>query len=436
MLRAAPDFYVLGLNSVTGWGGGLTLARQLRAALADAGQRAVLVGIDEKGAGLPETDDALNLRTGLPGWTWRVRDALLPAGLARAAQKLPPPQRGVIALTPSWVLAAKRTWGRDLPVVHTLAALLSHCLPCTWPQRRPPTFWHRVNLRAMGGIERCALRAADLTLVPSEAAQDAALALEPRTRAIHVYRGGCAEVQVDLHARARLRQWLDLPDDAVLFLMAGVCDLNKSVAWAVEEFAKVEPQGYLAVVGDGPELERVTALVETRGWGQRVRILGRQTQVEAWHGAADVVISASWSDLFPEVLKEALARGRPVLVPRHDPPTVHAGFAEVVAREGGGLLYDRRRDGALAGVVNQLLRAPHKRKELGRQARRVAEQRCGWKSVMARIFEVCGVAPLADVPDWDRLPLDRPPTERDALNDCELAASAHARADAEGEEGS
>lgn len=427
MPRAAPDFYVVGLNPVAGWGGGLTLARQLRAALGDAGQRAVLVGVDQAAETPPTAEgDALNVRPPLPRWTWRVRDGLLPWGLARAAQKLPPPRCGVVALTPGWVLAAKRAWGRDIPVVHALAALLSHCLPCTWPERRPPTFWQRVNLRAIGAAERCALRAADLTLVPTEAAHAAALALEPRTRAVHVYRGGFADAVVDPEARAHLRRQLELPADAVLFLMAGVCDLNKSVAWVVREFAKVEQQGYLAVAGAGPELARVTALVEALQLSHRVRILGHQADVQPWHSAADVVISASWSDLFPEVLKEAFAHGRPVLVPRHAAPAVHAGFAEIVAREGGGLLYDRQRDGALAGAAHQMLRAPHKRKELGRQARRVAEQRHGWKTVVARIFEACGVNSPNDAPECHLLADHRSEAGPDAQRGSQAAPATRA----------
>ena len=60
-------------------------------------------------------------------------------------------------------------------------------------------------------------------------------------------------------------------------------------------------------------------------------MLGRQHSIEQWHAAADCAISTSFYDTFPTTIKEALCHARPVLVPRHAPPQVYAGMAEVVA---------------------------------------------------------------------------------------------------------
>ena len=131
---------------------------------------------------------------------------------------------------------------------------------------------------------------------------------------------------------------------------------------------------HLVIVGDGPERPRLLRLAADSAVATRVHLPGMQRDMEPWYAAADSVISTSFYDTYPNTLQEALCRGRPVIMPQHRPPQVYAGFAEVIAAGGGGLLYDRVQSGALAECMNRVVRAADLREELGRQARVVSER--------------------------------------------------------------
>ena len=187
--------------------------------------------------------------------------------------------------------------------------------------------------------------------------------------------GTIFDSKIDLGA---VRRVLGLPADARVLLVVGVCDLNKAFDAAIRALPAVAARGQLVIVGDGPERASLTLLADRLGVSRRVHLVGAQRDMAPWYAAADAVISTSFYDTFPNALLEGMMYGRPVVVPRHAPPHVYAGLAEVV-REGGGLLYDRCQSGSLAEVLNELLSRPHLAAELGQQAGALARQRFRWE---------------------------------------------------------
>ena len=141
---------------------------------------------------------------------------------------------------------------------------------------------------------------------------------------------------------------------------------------------------HLIIVGDGLEHAALTHLVRDLGVVGRVLLAGSQPSTLVHFAAADCVVSSSRYDTFPNVLLEGQALGRPVLVPRDDPPRVYAGFAETVSALGGGWTYERDRPETLAACFNRLAASPETVRAAGVRARDVAARR-SWNNAVAAI---------------------------------------------------
>jgi glycosyltransferase involved in cell wall biosynthesis len=85
-----------------------------------------------------------------------------------------------------------------------------------------------------------------------------------------------------------------------------------------------------------------------------VTLLGNvpQSELPRWYSAADLMVLASSSEGWANVLLEAMACGTPVVATRT------WGTPEVVGDRGAGLLVDERSAPALASAVLQMLSQP------------------------------------------------------------------------------
>lgn len=382
------DLYVACFSDVHGWGGAITAARGLIATGQRRGWHSRLLGVSphaESHAATEHGREGLNVHLMAEPLLWRCRSWRVSGQLQRQLNRLPPPRRAFVSLSPHWVVAAKRAWPA-VSAVYVFPCLLSNCLPFTWPQRRPPTFWKHVDLAGIRRAEHRAFERADVILVPTAQARDEITAFHAAARErISVCTYGCDPDPIADGMRATQRQALGLGDDDVMFLAAGVCDRNKAFDWAIRELSAVDRRAKLVIVGDGPDRQWLQYLASELGQGERVHLAGAQREMAPWYAAADGVLSTSCYDTFPNVLLEAMSHGRPVVVPQHAPPDVYAGVAGLVNEHGGGRVYDRRQAGALAGVLNELTGDHCLIAELGRQAREIARRLFDWGDCIERI---------------------------------------------------
>jgi colanic acid/amylovoran biosynthesis glycosyltransferase len=125
------------------------------------------------------------------------------------------------------------------------------------------------------------------------------------------------------------------------------------------------------VLGDGPLRERLTGLAEQLGVADRVTLHGRHGQ-EKVRGAleeSDVLVAASVTaadgdeEGIPNVLKEAMALGLPVVGTRH------AGIPELIEDGVSGFLVPERDAAALAAALQRLTREPGRWAAMGRAGR-------------------------------------------------------------------
>jgi colanic acid/amylovoran biosynthesis glycosyltransferase len=130
------------------------------------------------------------------------------------------------------------------------------------------------------------------------------------------------------------------------------------------------------ILGDGPRRERLTALAAELGVKDRVTLHGRHGQETVRDGleASDVLVAASVTaadgdeEGIPNVLKEAMAVGLPVVGTRH------AGIPELIEDHVSGFLVPQRDEAALAAALERLARAPAEGVAMGRAGRAKVEQ--------------------------------------------------------------
>lgn len=415
---AAPDFYLACHCDVHGWGGGLAFAAGLQEALRQAGYSSLIVGVEDRHGAAgppPRVDGRMNLPSGVSPRLWRVRNWCLPAGMARALRRLPPPRAAFVAVSPTWVVAARRAWP-DTPVIFVFACLLANCLPFTWPRRRAPHFWAWLDYLGLRRVERRALACANLVLAPTRQSVDEIRAFarggggpvagapgpstapSPRDGpapvvAVERCDYGVCPVATTPGARTSKRREIGAAADQFVFALIGHCDRNKGFDLAIHALADVDRRGRLLIVGDGPGLEELRQLAEAEGVADRVVFAGAQREMGPWYAAADGVLSTSFYDTFPNVVLEGMAHGLPALVPEHDPPRVYSGMAEVVRENGCGLLYRRSDSAALAIALNRLIRDRDLAVDLGNRGQQAAARRYRWSTAAARILRHVGLGP-------------------------------------------
>lgn len=132
----------------------------------------------------------------------------------------------------------------------------------------------------------------------------------------------------------------------------------------------------LRIVGDGPERERLSELVEAQGLAERVTLEGSLTHAElpeAYAGSDAVVVpsvrdSSGDRDGLPNVVLEAMACARPVVA--SDISAVGCAVNDGAT----GLLVPPGDASALADALKRLADAPELRERLGRGGRERVER--------------------------------------------------------------
>ncbi|MFI7354761.1 glycosyltransferase [Streptomyces avidinii] len=241
---------------------------------------------------------------------------------------------------------------------------------------------HAWSFDAVGGVtaalalrwERYGARWADRVLCVSEAERHAGESegITARWSVIrngvdldHFRPGGPDPERDRARARAELPLPADFPADGPLAVCVGRICLQKGQdillrAWP--ELLATVPGARLALVGDGPDTERLR-----RTAPPRVLFAGAATDIRPWLRAADLVVLPSrWEGMALAPL-EAMACGRPVLV-----SDVSGARESLPPGQGRLCLVPPEDPTALAEALGRLLAEPRLLAELGEQARQHA----------------------------------------------------------------
>lgn len=168
------------------------------------------------------------------------------------------------------------------------------------------------------------------------------------------------------------------PENRAQLLFVGRLTEKKGLAYALEALASLGDRGAgaeLTVVGDGPLLASLKRRSTDLGLSDRVRFLGSQphARVIGLMGVSHLLVAPSVTaangdqEGIPNVLKEAMATGLPVLTTRH------SGIPELVEHGASGLLAPERDVDTLAKYLRTLLEHPELWPDMGRIGRRAVE---------------------------------------------------------------
>lgn len=151
------------------------------------------------------------------------------------------------------------------------------------------------------------------------------------------------------------------PTDFVIFQVARL-DYLKDHLTAIRAFDHVVreyPDAWLVLVGEGPELPKIQALVKEKNLTERVRFLGLRKDVPRLLAAADLFLLTSVSEGIPVTLIEAMAASIPIV------STNVGGVSEVVEDGKTGLLARSGDDASLAEKTLRVASDPRLAQQMG-----------------------------------------------------------------------
>ncbi|OCS89449.1 N-acetyl-alpha-D-glucosaminyl L-malate synthase BshA [Caryophanon latum] len=154
----------------------------------------------------------------------------------------------------------------------------------------------------------------------------------------------------------------------------------KNVDHIVETFLKVREQmrTKLLLVGDGPEMNRITQLVKDSPYKNDVLFLGRQENVAELYSISDLMLLMSSKESFGLVLLEAMACGVPGI------GTNVGGIPEVIEHGKTGYIVEEGDiDGAAAQIV-QLLQDARTLAQFKEASKEAVQSRFSSSSIVAQ----------------------------------------------------
>lgn len=246
------------------------------------------------------------------------------------------------------------------PVVTTLHTLD----PAGIGSRRDARRWLMYKTMA-----NCADRVICLTKANAEMARAAGLGDAP----VAILPNG---VEIDsfdappLTSRAALRAAFGIPATAPLAIAVCVLRPEKGLDVLLQALPAVirsVPDAHLLIVGDGPEMDRLTAMAQAENLSERVHFAGYRTDIPDLLRAADVFVLPTLFDAQPTVIMEAMAARLPVV------STTFAGVPDMVDTGVHGTLVAPGDVSALAEALIGMLGDPVRAKAIGEAGRRRAE---------------------------------------------------------------
>lgn len=173
------------------------------------------------------------------------------------------------------------------------------------------------------------------------------------------------------------RAALDTPEGVPLLLALGRLHVNKAFDVLLRALAKT-PSAHLWLAGEGPEARRLTKLALELKIAERVRFLGWRADVPALLAACDLLVCPSRHEPLGNVVLEAWAQGRAVVV------AAAQGPAALITREESGILVPRDDPQALAAAVARVLEDPDLAARLAAGGRAAYEAGYTESAVVAR----------------------------------------------------
>jgi starch synthase (maltosyl-transferring) len=173
---------------------------------------------------------------------------------------------------------------------------------------------------------------------------------------------------------------LQLPAASARLVYVGRLEAQKGLDVLFDAFAlfPAEQRPALAIVGAGPNRERLEAQANRQGLSSLVRFLGWRPNPASWIAAADALVLPSRWEGMPNVVLEAMAVGKPVIAANVE------GVSDLVDDGATGWLAPPNDPSALAAAIRRSLADSRRWAVMGAAARRKAIEEFSFRRVVER----------------------------------------------------
>jgi glycosyltransferase involved in cell wall biosynthesis len=231
----------------------------------------------------------------------------------------------------------------------------------TWYDNNPVVTFY-------GKADRLVLRGYDAVVAVSDEVKQRLLKAGVREERIHMVRNGIDLRPFD-NASPSLPAAL-LPDHPPIVGLIGRLSIEKGVDIFLQAAARVLavlPSTQFVVVGEGPDRDKLEALIDQLKIRENVSMLGRRNDMPSVYASLNIMVSASRNEGLPIAILEGMASGLPIIAtPVGDVPSViHDGLT--------GLMVPPENPESLASQIVDLLRNPARQQQLGAAARKLIE---------------------------------------------------------------
>jgi glycosyltransferase involved in cell wall biosynthesis len=176
-----------------------------------------------------------------------------------------------------------------------------------------------------------------------------------------------SRITPELRAQQRA-SWKIADDETLVGSVANLRDVKNLdlLVMAAAEMKDQFPKLKFVIVGDGPDRERLTALLEQHGLTDRFLLPGRATDVIPSLAALDIAVLCSASESFSNSLIEYMAAGLPVIA------SDVGGNREAISHGENGLLFQSGDREQFKTELGQLLTNPETARKYAAAAREAA----------------------------------------------------------------
>jgi glycosyltransferase involved in cell wall biosynthesis len=136
------------------------------------------------------------------------------------------------------------------------------------------------------------------------------------------------------------------------------------------------------LAGDGPELQKLQALVKEYGLSERFEFTGFISNLDSFYSGLDLYINTSFHEGIPMSVLEAMAQGLPVVAPKV------GGFPEIITDGMEGYLIEGRNPAAFADKCILLASNNDLREEMSKAAQKKIENQFSADRMASRYYEL------------------------------------------------
>ena len=202
-------------------------------------------------------------------------------------------------------------------------------------------------------------------------------------------------VDVDRFNRApdyQLLQELDISPKSRVLLYVGRLSPEKNVERLIEEFQLLGRDDVnLLIVGYGSDKQRLEKTKAFTERGERIRFLGRRTDVERFYSIADIFISLSKHEPFGQVILEAMAAGLPCIAYKRKWPEYEVASEEMIEHGVTGYCVNPYDGEEFRQRLSYLIDYPDIGKKMGEAGRKVCEEKFSWENHVRKLLDLMEV---------------------------------------------